>query len=227
MPFAASFSYFHLFKTNFIQGCLDSWVVSHLVLNIGMLRHAMGRESEPWWWQTLFNTNFIQYNLNKIWAVVVAQLVERTLPIPEVWGSNPVIGKNLFIYWTFVYCQLCIENTKIKKKAAGFGPFFKKTLIKFADDWIRTVDLYKLSHNRWSSLCLFVGSKALTVSAFLSLLSIKSTLLCQSISLSRLRKSPKIWLKSSAYSVANVNLSMAAVIAQWIQLRLPFCRLGF
>ena len=29
-------------------------------------------------------------------AVVVAQLVERLLPIPEVRGSNPVIGKNLF-----------------------------------------------------------------------------------------------------------------------------------
>ena len=31
-------------------------------------------------------------------AVIVAQLVERSLPIPEVRGSNPVIGKNLFIY---------------------------------------------------------------------------------------------------------------------------------
>ena len=27
------------------------------------------------------------------WAVVVAQLVERLLPTPEVHGSNPVIGK--------------------------------------------------------------------------------------------------------------------------------------
>ena len=35
---------------------------------------------------------------NQIVAVVVAQLVERSLPIPEVRGSNPVIGKNLFIY---------------------------------------------------------------------------------------------------------------------------------
>ena len=30
--------------------------------------------------------------------MVVAQLVERSLPIPEVRGSIPVIGKNLFIY---------------------------------------------------------------------------------------------------------------------------------
>ena len=31
------------------------------------------------------------------WAVVVAHLVERSLPIPEVRGLNPVIG---------IYCQL-------------------------------------------------------------------------------------------------------------------------
>ena len=34
-------------------------------------------------------------NMNE-WAVVVAQLVERSLQIPEVRGSNPVIGKNLY-----------------------------------------------------------------------------------------------------------------------------------
>ena len=45
-----------------------------------------------------------QQTLNPFWlkvnkvAVVVAQLVEQSLPIPEVCGSNPVIGKNLFIY---------------------------------------------------------------------------------------------------------------------------------
>ena len=32
-------------------------------------------------------------NFESCWAVVVAQLVERSLPIPEVRGSNPVIGK--------------------------------------------------------------------------------------------------------------------------------------
>ena len=30
------------------------------------------------------------------WAVVVAQLVERSLPIPEVPGSNPVIGNIIY-----------------------------------------------------------------------------------------------------------------------------------
>ena len=36
-----------------------------------------------------------KYKVRK--AVVVAQLVDRLLPIPEVCGSNPVINKNLFI----------------------------------------------------------------------------------------------------------------------------------
>ena len=31
------------------------------------------------------------------WPVVVALVVERSLPIPEVRGSNPVIDKNLFM----------------------------------------------------------------------------------------------------------------------------------
>ena len=53
-----------------------------------------------------------------IMAVVVTQLVERSLPIPEVCSSNPVIGKNL--YWTF-YCQLYWKY----KKEAGNGPFLK------------------------------------------------------------------------------------------------------
>ena len=33
---------------------------------------------------------------NEMWAVVVAQLVERSLPNSEVRGSNPVIGKILY-----------------------------------------------------------------------------------------------------------------------------------
>ena len=37
--------------------------------------------------------NFYSYR-----ALVVAQLVEWSLPIPEVRNSNPVIGKNLFIH---------------------------------------------------------------------------------------------------------------------------------
>ena len=39
-------------------------------------------------------------------AVVMAQLVDRSFPLPEVCSSNPVIGKNL--YWTFTVN--CIEK---------------------------------------------------------------------------------------------------------------------
>ena len=53
--------------------------------------------------------------------MVVAQLVEWLLLIPEARGSNPAIGKNL--YWTFTVN--CIEKTKIKKKEAWNGPFLK------------------------------------------------------------------------------------------------------
>ena len=42
------------------------------------------------------------------WAVVVAQLVERLLLIPEVCGSNPVIGKNLFIYIEHLLTVNCV-----------------------------------------------------------------------------------------------------------------------
>ena len=61
------------------------------------------------------------------WAVVVAQLVERPLLIPEVRGSNLVIGKNVYIEHLFTVN--CIEKTKIKEKEAVNGTiFFKKIL---------------------------------------------------------------------------------------------------
>ena len=47
-------------------------------------------------------------------AVVVAQLVERSLPTPEVRGSNPDIGKVLSTNCT-------LEKTKIKKKRPGMA----------------------------------------------------------------------------------------------------------
>ena len=54
--------------------------------------------------------------------VVVAQLVERSLLIPEVGGSNPVIGKNWLI------SNICILSTvywkdENKEKEARNGPF--------------------------------------------------------------------------------------------------------
>ena len=54
-----------------------------------------------------------------LWAVVVAQLVEQSLPVLEVFGSYAVIGK--------LYIKQLLPNafkkTKIKKKEAGNGLF--------------------------------------------------------------------------------------------------------
>ena len=52
--------------------------------------------------------------------VVVAQLVEWSLLIPEVRSSNPVIGK---IYIEHLFTINCIENTKINKKRLGMAHF--------------------------------------------------------------------------------------------------------
>ena len=53
-----------------------------------------------------------------IGAVVVAQVVERLLPKPEICSSNPVIGKMLSTNLS-TYC--IIEKTKIKKKRPGMA----------------------------------------------------------------------------------------------------------
>ena len=60
-------------------------------------------------------------------TVVVAQLVERSLPIPKVCGSNPVIGK---IYWTFIYCQLYWKDENKEKRGREWPIFFKKTKLE-------------------------------------------------------------------------------------------------
>ena len=53
-------------------------------------------------------------------AEVVAQLVVRSLPIPEIQGSNPNIGK---FYLPIVHLNRKDEN---KEKEAGNGPSLKK-----------------------------------------------------------------------------------------------------
>ena len=55
---------------------------------------------------------------------MAAQLVERSLPTPDVGGSNPI---RIFLCRTFVYSQLyCIEKTKINKMRPGICPCFLK-----------------------------------------------------------------------------------------------------
>ena len=56
-------------------------------------------------------------------AVVVAQLAERSLPTPEIRGSNPDISNILNIF----ICQLLSRKDENKEKEAGNGPFKKKS----------------------------------------------------------------------------------------------------
>ena len=59
--------------------------------------------------------------------MVVAQLVERLLPIPEARGLNPVIGKNVFILNIFLLSTVYWKDEN-KEKEARDGPFLKKRL---------------------------------------------------------------------------------------------------
>ena len=56
------------------------------------------------------------------------QLVERSLPIPEVRSSNPYIGE--LVFGTFIYCHLYyIVKTKIKRiKRPGIAHLKKEIL---------------------------------------------------------------------------------------------------
>ena len=67
---------------------------------------------------------FAEVTFNSNRAVVLAQLVERSLPTPEIRGSQPVVGKLLYRTFNCLSTVNCIEKTKIKKKEAGNGPFF-------------------------------------------------------------------------------------------------------
>ena len=60
--------------------------------------------------RTIFNYE-AHIKKTKGWAVVVAQLVERSLPIPEVRGSNPVIGK---FYTEHLFT--CLLSTALKRR---------------------------------------------------------------------------------------------------------------
>ena len=55
----------------------------------------------------------------------MAQLVQRSLPLPEGLSSNLVIGKIYIEH--FLLSTVGIEKTKIDKKRAGMARIFEKT----------------------------------------------------------------------------------------------------
>ena len=76
--------------------------------------------------------------LNKNLAVVVAQLVVRSLPTPDYRGSNTVIS------YVIVVNSKTFWKDKIKKKVSGDGPINK--IIKFLRCNLSTTDRLKKPH---------------------------------------------------------------------------------
>ena len=85
--------------------------------NLGI--KGTNESTELWWPQRLHSYLTIVQNT----TVAVAQLVKQSLPMPEVRGLNPVIGKLLYLTFSCLPTVNCIEKTKIK---AGNGHFLKK-----------------------------------------------------------------------------------------------------
>ena len=102
----------------------------------------------------------------------MAQLAEWSLPMPEVHGSNPVIGK---IYIKHMFTVNCIDNTKIQMKRPGMvllktnivGPQMVEVFVKwfFCCSFPTSLSL-SLSLSRALSLSL---SRALSLSLSLVL----------------------------------------------------------
>ena len=78
-------------------------------------------KSSVWWkyWQRMIK----HLPVLRTKAVVVAQLVERSPPTPEVCRSKPAICK--LLYRIFVFCQLCWKRQN-KEIGAWNGPFKKQ-----------------------------------------------------------------------------------------------------
>ena len=138
-----------------IQGHLDSWVVSHLALNIGTLRHALGHEFEPHWRQTfldpstsmLFMIRFgflIQYYYLSVKFVIwiVKQTIEH-LRFVAVWSDGYIIFHifGLKQQWIFLHC-----HTKFAKVGVKFYRILNKPF-KIAiecSDFVKVTNLVTL-----------------------------------------------------------------------------------
>ena len=68
--------------------------------------------------------------MSHIREVVVVQLVERSLPIPEVCGLNPVTGKIYLEHLCTCLLSTVLKRQKINKKRPEMAHFKKKSNIK-------------------------------------------------------------------------------------------------
>ena len=121
-------------QTNYL-GSMDGRVVSHSTVNFDLLHPGLWvcTSAKTRAYHVVNMTKGLGLNPIDLFAllsaklylfgvVVVAQLVERLLPIPEVRSPNPAIG-NIFC-WTFTVN--CFEKMRIKKKRPGMAHIFLK-----------------------------------------------------------------------------------------------------
>ena len=90
---------FCLVSSNFVTLCHTMWII------LIPLLFASQCEYKKIIWSTAKNIDLEPMLLG---AVVVAQLVERSPPSPEIRGSNPVIGKLL--------SNICLLSTVLKRR---------------------------------------------------------------------------------------------------------------
>ena len=81
-----------------IWGLLDSWVVSHLALNMHKLCHALGHEFEPWWQQTLFWTQVqhLRFLHDCIWFIWFDTIICLSNLSCELWNRKLKINQLFF-----------------------------------------------------------------------------------------------------------------------------------
>ena len=78
--------------------------------------------------------------------MVVTQLVERSLSIPEIRGSNPVTGK-----------FYCIETTKMKKKMSEIAQFLKQNNLIYCNSKFSLIASRGETNSKAGSGCGSVG----------------------------------------------------------------------
>ena len=113
---------FSRFKSQWYFPLQSKWVFSALTLSWSSALNVSI-------WLRSFGLRCLSITINiqvkRQWAV--ALLVERSLPTPEIRGSNPVIRKICIDHLFTVTCVF-IEKKKIKKRGQGMDRFLKKAL---------------------------------------------------------------------------------------------------
>ena len=74
-----------------MEGCMQSWVVSHLALNIGMLHHTLAYEFTTPWRQTLYQTQeqHLHFYHDSVWLFdLILLFVCQTNLSCELWNRK-------------------------------------------------------------------------------------------------------------------------------------------